>query len=119
MRELLLSTFADQPDIQIVGEVGEDSQIPTTVEQTLPDFVIIAQDNPSKRPAICDALLRLYPQMGIIAVAPDNNFGAYYWATLNVPNSRVDIHSSRFETSEESILETVRFGVQQHGGPIQ
>jgi len=27
MRELILTTFADQPDIEIVGEVGEESEI--------------------------------------------------------------------------------------------
>jgi hypothetical protein len=27
MRETILSTFADQPDIEIVGEVDDDSEI--------------------------------------------------------------------------------------------
>jgi len=28
LRELMLSTFADQPDIEIVGEVTDESEIP-------------------------------------------------------------------------------------------
>jgi hypothetical protein len=113
MRELVLTTLADQPDIQIVGEVAEDSQIPAIADQTLPDFLIIAQDDPSGRPTICDTLLRHYPRMRIIAVALNESFSTYYWATFNAPESRFDIHGSSFESSEESTLETVRCGIQK------
>ncbi len=85
MRELVLATFADQPDIEIVGEVIHDSEIPATVEQTKPDFLVIALDDPSKRPSVCDTVLRHHP----------------YWASLN-------IHSTDIEASEEGILSTIR-----------
>jgi len=35
MRETILSTFADQPDIEIVGEVVDDSEIIESVKKTL------------------------------------------------------------------------------------
>ena len=38
MRELILATFADQPDIEIVGEVATDDEIPNTVERTMPTW---------------------------------------------------------------------------------
>ncbi len=38
MREMILTTFADQPDIEIVGEVGEESEISESVKRTLPNF---------------------------------------------------------------------------------
>jgi DNA-binding NarL/FixJ family response regulator len=44
MRELVLTTFADQPDIEIVGEVTHDSEIPASIEQTKPDFLVITLD---------------------------------------------------------------------------
>jgi chemotaxis response regulator CheB len=116
MRELVLATFADQPDIELVGEVVDDSQIPTTVEQTLPDLLVVALDDPSRRPTICDALLRRYPQMRIIAVAPDANLSVYYWTTFDVPALNLDIHTLSFEASEESILETARRGIHQQEG---
>jgi len=119
MRELVLATFADQPDIELVGEVVEDSQIPTTVEHTLPDLLVVALDDPSRRPTICDALLRRHLQMRIIAVAPDANLSVYYWTTFDVLGSRIDIHASSFEASEESILETVRRGTKQEEGTKQ
>ena len=119
MRELVLSIFADQSDIQVVGEVAEDAQIPATVEQTLPDLLVIALDDPSKRPSICDALLRRYPRMRIIALASDRSLSVYYWTPFDVLGSSLDIHASSFEASEESILETVRRGVHQQEGTKQ
>ena len=101
MREVVLATFADQPDILIVGEVTDDSEISATVEQTLPDFLVIATDNPAKRPAICETVLRRHPKIRIIAVARDSDYSVYYWASL-------DIHSSDIEASEEGILGALR-----------
>jgi chemotaxis response regulator CheB len=101
MRELILAVFADQPDIEIVGEVADDAEIPATVKQTNPDFLVIALDNPSERPAVCDTVLRQHPEMRIIAVAPNQNCSVHYWASLS-------IHSTNIEASEEGILSTVR-----------
>ena len=108
MRELILTTFADQPDIEIVGEVGDESEIFESVKRTLPNFVVIALDNPSKRPAICDELLREHPEVRVIAVAPEKNFVVYYWASLN-------IHSNDIEASEEGILNVMRSRMVANG----
>jgi len=101
MRDSIITTFADQPDIEIVGEVADDSEIIETVKKTLPNFVVIALDRPGKRPRICDDLLREHPEVRVIAVAPQNNFVVYYWASL-------DIHSSDIEASEEGMLNALR-----------
>ncbi len=108
MRELILTTFADQPDIEIVGEVGEESEISESVKRTLPDFVVIALDQPGKRPAICDELLREHPEVRVIAVAPERNSIVYYWASLN-------IHSNDIEASEEGILSAMRSRMVANG----
>ena len=101
MRETILTTFADQPDIEIVGEVEEESEIFESVNKTLPNFVVIALDHPGTRPPICDLLLREHPEVRVIAVAPAKNYVVYYWASL-------DIHSSNIEASEEGVLGAVR-----------
>jgi len=101
LRELILSTFSDQPDIEIVGEVADESEIRAKVSTTDPNFVVIALDDPSKRPPICDDLLREHPNLRVIAVATRNESVVYYWASL-------DIHSSNVEASEEGILSTLR-----------
>ena len=54
MRESILEALSDQPDFEIVGEVAEESKISENVQRTLPNFVVIALDQPGKRPAICD-----------------------------------------------------------------
>ena len=97
MRETILSTFADQPDIEIVGEVADDSEI----VETLPNFVVIALDSPGERPRVCDDLLREHPEVRVIAVAPAKNYIVYYWASL-------DIHSSNIEASEKGMLNALR-----------
>ena len=108
MRELILTTFADQPDIEIVGEVGDESEISESVKRTLPNFVVIALDQPGKRPAICDELLREHPEVRVIAVAPERNSIVYYWASLN-------IHSNDIEASEEGILNAMRSRMVANG----
>ena len=101
MRELILNTLADEPGIQIVGEVSDESEIRERVNQTSPDLLLIALDEPAKRPAICDRLLRDHPDLRIIAVASQQNYSVFYWASF-------DIHSSEIEPSEQGILNAVR-----------
>ena len=101
MRDSILTTFADQPDIEIVGEVVDDSEIVESVKKTLPNFVVIALDRPGERPRVCDDLLREHPEVRVIAVAPAKNYIVYYWASL-------DIHSSNIEASEEGMLNALR-----------
>jgi len=101
MREIVLTTFADQPDIEIVGEVADESQISETVKKTMPHFVVIALDQPGKQPLICDLLLHEHPDVRVIAVAPEKNSIVYYWASLQ-------IHSNDLEASEEGLLSAMR-----------
>jgi D-glycero-alpha-D-manno-heptose-7-phosphate kinase len=44
MRELVMATIADQPDIEVVGEVQNESDLADIVEQVEPDVLIIAMD---------------------------------------------------------------------------
>ena len=109
MRELILATLADQPGIEIVGEASDDAEIRDRVHQTLPDLLVIALDEPGKRPRICDTVLQEHPQVRIIAVASDQNRSIGYWASF-------DIHSGDIEPSEAGILAAVRSMAQGVGG---
>jgi chemotaxis response regulator CheB len=109
MRELVLETIIGQPDIEIVAEIQNESEISQIVEGTHPDFLIIALDESNQRPALCDTLLRRYPEMKILALAPERNSSIYYWASF-------DIHSSEVEASEEGLLSTLRRKNQYVGG---
>jgi chemotaxis response regulator CheB len=101
MRDLLLSSIADQPDIEVVGEVFDESRLPETVDELLPDALIVTLENTDKHAALCGFLLGRYPKMKIIALAPERNLGLYYWAVVN-------IRSQQLESSEARVLEALR-----------
>ena len=101
MRELVLATVLDQADIEVMGEIKKDSEIVSVVQEYLPDFLIIALDRPGERPELCHDLLRQYPQLKILALAPEQNSSMFFWAV-------VDIHSTQIESSEEGILSALR-----------
>jgi AmiR/NasT family two-component response regulator len=101
MRELVLATIADQPDINIVGEVHNENELTAVIEESQPDVLILALDEAEKRTAQCGFLLGRYPQMRILALAPEENRGTVYWAI-------VDVRSAPLESSEVGILRALR-----------
>jgi chemotaxis response regulator CheB len=109
MRELVLETITGQPDIEIVAEIQHEDEIAHVVEGTHPDFLIIALDESNQRPRLCDDLLRRYPEMRILAMAPERNSSICYWASF-------DIHAAHVETSEEGLLGALRRKNQYVGG---
>lgn len=101
MRELVLAVIADQPDIEVIGEVPDESQLAEAIEDAQPDILILALDEADKRVAQCGFLLGRYPQMKILALAPEQNRGVFYWAT-------VDVRTKPLESSEAGILSALR-----------
>src|SRR6266849_6159311 len=100
-REVVRSTLSDEAGILVVGEAGDEQDVPSMVAETKPDFLLIALDESQKRPALCNVLFREFPALRIIAVAPNTNIGIYYWASL-------EIHSTKMETGEEALLEVIQ-----------
>lgn len=96
-----MATIADQPDIELVGEVENESELAEVVEQVEPDVLIIAMDETEKRVGQCGFLLGRHPEMKILALAPEQNRGIFYWAV-------VDIRARAVESSEAGILNAVR-----------
>ncbi len=112
MRELILSTLGDEPGIEIVGEVTDEADIAERVRQVSPDLLVIELDEPSKRPQLCDVLLRDHPELRIIAVASRQNCSVFYWASF-------DIHANEIEASEQGILNAVRnIAIMGAGEPV-
>ena len=101
MRELIMTTIADQPDIELVGEVGKQDDLTETIEQVRPDVLIIAMDQREQYRAQCGFLLGRYPEMKILALAPEQNRAVFFWAI-------VDIRSKPLESSEAGILSAMR-----------
>ena len=101
MRDLVLATIRDQPDIEIVGETEDEAEITELVERMRPDYLILGQERPEIRPGLCGFLLGRYPQMKILAVGAEQNSSIFYWAF-------VDIRSKPVETSEQGMLSALR-----------
>ena len=101
MRELVLEVIADQPDIEVIGEIQNENDLAQAVEAAEPDVLILALDGDDKRVAQCGFLLGRYPQMRILALAPEQNRGFLYWAV-------VDVRTEALESSEEGILSALR-----------
>jgi AmiR/NasT family two-component response regulator len=101
MRELMVATISEQPDIEIVGEVEEDSELVSAVDKTRPDFLIVALEKFNRLPQVCHAILQTHPQMKVIAVASDRNSSMFYWASLKV-------QSNEIEASEAGVLGALR-----------
>lgn len=66
-------------------------------------MVVVALDEPGRRPRVCDVVLRQHPEIRIIGVDTKQNYSVFYWASL-------DIHSSDIEASEEGLLSAARSG---------
>jgi DNA-binding NarL/FixJ family response regulator len=105
IRELVAATISDQPDIEVVGEVEEESGIEAAVEEMQPDFLIVALDGNDRLPHLCQSILRRHPEVKIIAIAPDRNTSVFYWASLQV-------RSNQIESSEAGVLGALRGAVQ-------
>ena len=101
MRELLAEMLAEESWIQIVGEVTQEAEIRDLVQKTSPDLLVVTAEQPGKRPAICDELLREFPSLRIIAVAAQESYSVCYWASL-------DIHADDIEPSEQGFLSAVK-----------
>ena len=101
MREMLIATISDQPDIEVVGEVVKDEDLTEAVEQTQPDVLIVALESPERPLGQCGFLLGMYPRMRILALAPEQNRGIYYWAMIDIRNRPV-------ESSEAGVLSAIR-----------
>jgi DNA-binding NarL/FixJ family response regulator len=101
MRDLVMAVIADQPDIDIIGEVQDESELAEAVEEGQPDVLILALDDADKRTAQCGFLLGRHPQMKILALAPEQNRGLFYWAI-------VDVRTKPLKSSEAGILSALR-----------
>lgn len=101
MRELVTATIAEQPDIEVIGEIEDESGVEAAVDQMHPDFLIVALDQRDQFPEYCQSILHNHPQVKIIAIAPDRNTTVFYWASLQV-------RSNPIEASETGVLNALR-----------
>jgi len=108
MREALLDLLSDRSWIEVIGEVSNDADIPDFVDRTVPDLLVMAVDEPGKRPGLCDALLREHPELRIIAVAPHQDYSVFYWASVEIHSDDIETSEAGFTNALRSVAERVR-----------
>jgi DNA-binding NarL/FixJ family response regulator len=108
MRELILATFSDQADIEIVGEIKDEEQIEAAVSEAQPDFLIVALEGENRLPDSCITVLQNHPNLRVIAISPDRNSTMFYWASLSIQRTQI-------EASEQGVLNALRGGNQLIG----
>lgn len=101
MRELVMAAISNQPDIEIVGEIQEESDVLAAIEKSQPDFVIVALDQLRRLPAFYELLLQNHPQIRALGFSLDRGYFTYSWASFRVQTKRV-------EASEAKILDALR-----------
>jgi DNA-binding NarL/FixJ family response regulator len=111
IRELMIATISDQPDIEIVGEIQLETDLEKAVEETHPDVLIVALERTNRLPDVCAEILRSHPRLRVIAIASDRNSSMFYQASLH-------IESNQIEASEAGVLGAIR-GTMQSVGKLQ
>jgi len=100
MRELVMATIADEPNIEIVGEIQDGGEIETLVDHLEPDVLVVALGEADRLPLECFTIFKKHPSLRIVAIAPDRESSLYCWASL-------DIHSTPIEVSETGIRDAL------------
>jgi DNA-binding NarL/FixJ family response regulator len=109
MRELIVMTLDDEKDVEVVAEIIDETEISRTIEETKPEFLIVALDSVHFGAQAREAILRRYPEMKILALASDGNSFAVFSASDGI---KTVIH----EGSEEELLRVMRGHSQVSGG---
>lgn len=104
MREAVLAVFANEPDIEIVGEVSDEAEIHDRVNQTLPDLLIISLEESEKRPPICDAILKAHPEIRIIAISSTENHTVCYWTNQQIKCKNIEPSEKNMLTAARSMM---------------
>lgn len=99
MRELVRAVLAEQSDIDVIGEIEDNSELPAAIEHARPDVLILGLDDSVT--AHCGFLIGQYPRMKILALAPEQNRGTLYWAML-------EFRTNTVESSEAGLLSALR-----------
>ena len=78
-RDMLYDTIREEPDIEVVGDVSEESAIVPATERTNPDCVIVPLDLPGAAMPMCTQILSKRPNVRIVAIGEASDVVEIYW----------------------------------------
>lgn len=97
MREVVRTALARHTEIDIAGEVEDELEVLPALEETKIQCLIVTQEEPDSRPAICDEVFEKHPRMTILAISPGGGHSVFYWMFR-------EVRLSPIETSEEGVV---------------
>jgi DNA-binding NarL/FixJ family response regulator len=103
-RDMLYDTIREEPDIEVVGDVSEESAIVPAVERTIPDCVIVPLDEPGAAMPICMEILAKRPLVRIVAIGEGTDVIEIYWMSEGR-----DIRRTYTTASREAIVRALHF----------
>ncbi len=101
LRDLVAALIAQQPDLEVVGELYDEKDLVPAVEALVPDVLVVGLDESDQISPICATLLAKRPDLKILGVAFEKNISVYFWAD-------VEVRSRPIENSERGLLEAIR-----------
>jgi hypothetical protein len=107
MRELLVEMLAEESWIEIVGKWRKWRTSASWGRRPPQPFWSSQQMSRANGPPICDELLREYPALRIIAVAPKQNYTVCYWASFDIHATDIEPSGQGFWTAVKRVAETV------------
>ena len=109
MRDLISMSLADEEDVEVIAQISDEAEISRVIDQTTPEFLIVALDSRRFGSSAREAALQRHPDMKILALAADGNSFTLFSASDGI---RSVIH----EGSEAEILKVMRDHAHIGGG---
>jgi len=94
-------SLADEADVEVIADITDEAEIPRVIEETMPEFLIVALDSRRFGSSARETMLQRHPAMKILALAGDGNSFTLFSASDG-------IRSVVFEGSEAEILKVMR-----------
>ena len=94
-------SLADEEDVEVVADITDETEISRIIEETAPEFLIVARDSHRFGPSAREEMLQRHPGMKIMALASDGNSFTLFSASDGV-RSRI------FQGDEAEILKVMR-----------
>src|SRR5215471_16619725 len=101
---MLYDTIREESDIEVVGDVSDESAIVSATERTNPDCVIVPLGQPGAALPICTEILSKKPHVRIVAIGEATDVVEIYWMS-----EERNIRRTYTSASREAIVRALHF----------
>lgn len=103
LRDFLYEAIRQEPGIEVVADVSDESAILAAAERTNPDCLIVPFGG-TGTPPVCSEMLQAKPHVTIVAVGEGTDIVAIYWKT-----DVGEVRCTYTTASRKGILEAIHF----------